>query len=199
MRAQTLVLATVFLLGGSPSLFAGSHKWAGRGEIHINKITPSADSHGVRLLTFYLKTPLHLLDGRPVEVGFHHQGQTSYRRRVYPPQQQNETSPWYSRVASRFLDAKDYFQLPLLISSDFEVHSYRGAFYVRTEKGTTYWTKAGPEWGQDFVFDAKTVADVAAAFSKHFHNGGAAHSSGPHFGVPTQRADMRYFNPAGGE
>ncbi len=181
-----LLTALFLTLALSPvSAFAGANYDAKNCEIFIDKFEMSRSSHGVIAITPYVKVLKSRLDGAIVAVGLYNQTTTTYNNNGSP--QVNKT-PWRDDLTfSSVSPTDDYWSLysGFAVHSDYSSNVIEGVFYVRTDKGTTYWVKSSE--GGNFTFDANAWQNLV--------NLPGSAKSAYLWSVSTQRPELRYYNP----
>lgn len=190
-------LIALLVLSFSSAAFAGPHVYAPR-VVWVDKIAPSRSSHNLRQITPYVKVRLPktinhkgktLEVGEVAEVGWHRvkDGSLSYAQ-----------DGWRDQALQSFMGSKDYFSHSVTVSHGLGLSwgLERGAYYVRTTKGITFWHKPSNRWGDDYYYDTNAANILEGIWTKAFPGQGSQnYNAGPHRAIPTQRSDMRYYNP----
>ena len=176
------ILGILFALASTTPMFAeGAHYTANHCEIFLDKLEVSNGSHGSSMIMPFVKILPSRLDAPVAEVGFRY---TTDSLRY--SDHSHVITPWHDEVLTSSSPVRDYWTTPwgYMVTSDFGSATFQGSFYVRTTAGTTYWARNNK--GGDFVFDLN-------AWHILFGYGSTAGSY--HYGVRTQRNDLRYYNP----
>lgn len=172
----SLGLGSILLLGSAAAV--ASDIQANNCEIFIDALQLGKSSHGSKNFRVYVKTLNNRLDAPIKKVGFAGHSVNSWQ---YGASQTNIDQEL------TLTGGDNYFILFLSVSSDYGHSDYSGAFYVTTEKGTTYWAHGSVDNGNvavDFTFDSN-------AFDSKF----PSNSWGPAVTVNTQNgAYGGYYN-----
>lgn len=103
------------------------------------------------------------LDGAAEEVGFY----------FYAPQGGDESSPapWQHRLLKPFFGSQDYFEFYVVLMPDGHPSpvSFEGVFWVRTERGTTYWLHSADE--SHFIWDRDLHQSLIAMSNLPYERG----------------------------
>jgi hypothetical protein len=123
-------------------------------EIFVDRAGAIVGEHGGTRVHFWIKTLNGRLDSQIKEVGFHGLQKWDATGTACDANDCNLKGKWADYVATPFEGASDYFELDFYLTDDFMVHrSFEGAFFVRTQKGTTYWANASSSTNKNFVVD----------------------------------------------
>jgi len=117
-------------------------------QIFVDKLEASYGSHGSCTVKAYVKIIRQALDGDIKEVGI--RGVSAYGR--------NDSNRDIDQPLYKMAD--DYYVYSLMVSSDFGGGTVKGAFYVKTDKGTVYWANLNNEPGANFSFDIELYRQV---------------------------------------
>lgn len=145
----------------------GDHYDANHCELFIDKAVNYSTSHAYKSMFFYLKTLNNRLDGKPQRVGFRYiaSDKSGYCERNPESGNCKHLGEWRELEAQPFY-SDDYYSFSLFIGSDYNPSlRYKGAFFVITDKGTTYWMKNGED--QDFIIDYNTFHSLGTAYYSH--------------------------------
>jgi hypothetical protein len=142
--------------GDAPEIVADARSC----EVFVDRATSSHGSHAISQMTFWLKLREARLDGDVKQVGFRYRAtdanQVCQRPAYAGAPRCRDLDTWREIPATSFFGAKDYFELTLFISSDYNPSlQYEGVFFVETVKGSRYYAK--PADGGNFFVNTEMV------------------------------------------
>ncbi|OFZ20661.1 MAG: hypothetical protein A2X94_04070 [Bdellovibrionales bacterium GWB1_55_8] len=163
----------------SPDFFKENHYYVQNCEMFVDRMLTRTDAGGATHLLFFIKVQNDKFDGPIVESGF--QSQT----RMKGPGGIVEIQETWRLSVNRELEGYRILNLP--IGNEDHSFSFRGAFFVKTNKNSYYWIK--PRDGTQFVIDAGTVAKVRKAMRNQ-----GAETEGFRDAVSTETTELASFH-----